>query len=179
MEINNSFNRQCSPNFGMALNISKKAEPFVQSLPQKERKYLDSVGQRIKNSRNDINIGEKGDISLTYQPKASDIRLVSDENRAAIEAADKAKRKKFNQEITTGERVDKFLNDVKTLGNVLKIKLFSRESKFMKRLKVSEEWQKAFDRDDALQAQVEKRIAAKDNIAAKETENLMSKYGEK
>ena len=179
MKLNNSINKQQSPNFGMALNIAKKAQPFVESLPSEERKYLHELGKRIKDSRNDINILEDGKVSLTYRPKASEIRLVSDENRAAIEAEDKIKREKFKKELNPDEKIYKILEDFKTIKNVLKIKLFSRESKFMKRLKTAEELQKASDRDDALQIVVEKRIASKDDIAKKETEKLMSEYGEK
>ena len=178
--MNNSINKQqYSPNFGMALVITKKAEPFIESLPSAERKYLHELGKRIKGSRNDINIGENGAISLTYKPKASDIRLVSDENRAAIEAEDKIKREKFKKELNPDEKIYKILEDFKTIKNVLKIKLFSRESKFMKRLKTAEELQKASDRDDALQIVVEKRIAQKDAAAKKDAENLMSEFGEK
>jgi len=175
--MNNSINNQQSPNFGMALVIAKKAEPFIESLPVKERQYLHELGNRIKGSRNDINILEGGKVSLTYRPNASEIRLVSDENRAAIEAEDKIKREKFKKELNPDEKIYKILEDFKTIKNVLKIKLFSRESKFMKRLKTAEELQKASDRDDALQIVVEKRIASKDDIAKKETEKLMSEFG--
>ena len=58
--MNNSINnQQYSPNFGMALVIAKKAEPFIESLPSAERKYLHELGKRIKGSRNDINILEE------------------------------------------------------------------------------------------------------------------------
>ncbi len=179
MKLNNSIDKQQSPNFGMALVIEKKAQPFIESLPAKERQYLHELGKRIKGSRNDINILEDGKVTLTYRPKASEIRLVNDENRAAIEAEDKIKREKFKKELNPDEKIYKILEDFKTIKNVLKIKLFSRESKFMKRLKTAEELQKASDRDDALQIVVEKRIASKDDIAKKETEKLMSEYGEK
>ena len=178
--MNNSINQhQYSPNFGMALNIAKKAQPFIESLPSEERKYLHELGKRIKDSRNDINILEDGKVSLTYRPKASEIRLVNDENRAAIEAEDKIKREKFKKELNPDEKIYKILEDFKTIKNVLKIKLFSRESKFMKRLKTAEELQKASDRDDALQIVVEKRIASKDDISKKDAESLMAEFGEK
>ena len=179
MELNNSINKQQSPNFGMALVITKKAQPFIEALPSAERKYLHELGKRIKGSRNDINILEDGKVSLTYRPKASEIRLVNDENRAAIEAEDKIKREKFKKELNPDEKIYKILEDFKTIKNVLKIKLFSRESKFMKRLKTAEELQKASDRDDALQIVVEKRIASKDDIAKKDAESLMAEFGEK
>ena len=179
MELNNSINKQQSPNFGMALVIEKKAQPFIESLPSAERKYLHELGKRIKGSRNDINILEDGKVTLTYRPKASDIRLVNDGNRAAFEAEDKIKREKFKKELNPDEKIYKILEDFKTIKNVLKIKLFSRESKFMKRLKIAEELQKASDRDDALQIVVEKRIASKDAAAKKDAESLMSEFGEK
>ena len=178
--MNNSINRQqYSPNFGMALVITKKAQPFIESLPSAERKYLHELGNRIKGSRNDINIGEGGKISLTYRPKASDLRLVNDENRAAIEAADKAKKKKFQSEMTLGEKVDIAVDDLKTLIKAAKIKMSVGKSKFMKRLQVTEAFQASFDRADAMEAKLAARIAQKDDAAKKDVESLMAEFGEK
>lgn len=88
----------------MALNISKKATPFIESLSTKERQYLNELGQRIKGSRNDINIDEFGKVKLTYRPKASEIRLVNDSNREAINAEKKFKNKNVFRQIKIHER---------------------------------------------------------------------------
>ncbi|MCR5266287.1 MAG: hypothetical protein K6E29_06810 [Cyanobacteria bacterium RUI128] len=178
--MNNSINRQqYSPNFGMALVITKKAEPFVESLPKKERQYLRELGKRIKGSRNDINIEENGAVSLTYKPKASEIRLVSDENREAVKAADKAKEKRFKNEMTFGEKVDMTIDDIKTLAKVAKIKLSLGKSKFMKRLQINEALQAQWDRADAMEERITARIAQKDAAAKKDAESLMAEFGEK
>ena len=179
MELNNSINKQQSPNFGMALVIDKKAGKFIESLPSVERKYLHELGNRIKGSRNDINILEDGKVTLTYRPKASEIRLVNEENREAIKAADKAKDKKFQSEITLGEQVDMAWDGIKTLAKAAKIKLSLGKSKFMKRLQVKEAFQAQCDRADAMQAVVEGRIASKEDFARKETNRLMSEFGKK
>ncbi len=179
MELNNSINKQQSPNFGMALVITKKAQPFIESLPIKERQYLHELGKRIKGSRNDINILEDGKVSLTYRPKASDIRLVSDGNREAIAAADKAQIKKFKNEMTFGEKVDIAVDEVKTLVKAAKIKLSAGKSKFMKRLQVNEAFQSLSDRADAMEERITARVAKKDAVAKKDTESLMAEFGEK
>ena len=178
--MNNSINRQqYSPNFGMALNITKKAQPFIESLPSAERKYLHELGDRIKGSRNDINILEDGKVSLTYRPKASDIRLVNDSNREAIKAADKAKDKKFKQEMTTGEKVDMTIDGIKTIVKAAKIKLSLGKSKFMKRLQINEAFQAQCDRADAMEERITARVAQKDAAAKKDAESLISEFGEK
>ena len=179
MELNSSINRQQSPNFGMALVITKKAEPFIEALPAKERKYLHELGNRIKDSRNDINILEGGKVSLTYRPKSSEIRLVSDENREAIKAADIAKNKKFREEITAGEKFDMALDGIKTLAQAAKIKLSLGKSKFMKNLQVKEAFQAASDRADAMEERITARVALKDAAAKKDAESLMAEFGEK
>lgn len=178
--MNNSINRQqYSPNFGMSLVIAKKAEPFIESLPAKERKYLHELGKRIQGSRNDINILEDGKVSLTYRPKASDIRLVSDGNREVIDAADKAKYKKFQKEITLGEKVDIAVDDLKTLIKAAKIKMSVGKSKFMKCLQVNEAFQALSDRADAMEERIAARVAKKDAAAKKDAESLMAEFGEK
>lgn len=179
MELNNSINRQQSPNFGMALVIDKKAGKFIESLPSVERKYLHELGKRIKGSRNDINILEDGKVTLTYRLKASEIRLVNDENREAIKAADKAKDKKFQSEITLGEKVDMAWDGIKTLAKAAKIKMSIGKSKFMKRLQVKEAFQAQCDRADAMAERIDARLAQKDVAAKKETESLMSEFGKK
>ena len=88
-------------------------------------------------------------------------------NKKAVEAADKALRKRIKKEMTTEEKVGKLVEDARTLGNILKIKLFSRESKFMKKFKVNEEVQKAFDRSDALEARIKERLSEKDYFTIK------------
>ena len=180
MELKNSINnQQLSPNFGMALHISKKAEPFIESLPSAERKYLHDLGKRIRDSRNDINIDEMGKVSLTYRPKASEIRLVNDENREAIMAADMARNKKFKQEMTAGEKVDLTLDGIKTLAKAAKIRLSLGKSKFMKRLQINELFQAQCDKADAMEERIAARISQKDAAVKRDTQNLMSEFGEK
>ena len=179
MELNNSINKQQSPNFGMALVIEKKAQPFIEALPSAERKYLHELGKRIKGSRNDINILEDGKVSLTYRPKASEIRLVNDENREAIKAADKAKNKKLKSEATVGEKVALGWDGIKTMAKALKTSWSFGKSKFMRNLQANEVVQQFLDRADAMEARIAARIAQKDAAAKKETEKLMSEFGGK
>lgn len=180
MELNNFINRQqVSPNFGMALNIKKGAEPFIKSLPAEEHKYLHELGNRIKYSRNDINILKDGKVTVTYRPKADEIRLVNDENREAIKAADKAKNKRLKQEATFGEKVDMAWDAIKTTAKCAKITWSLGKSKFMRKLQVGEALQALLDRADAMEERIASRIAEKDAAAKLDTEKLIAEFGEK
>ena len=178
MEVRHSLT-QSNQNFGMALIIDKKAEPFIESLSAKERQYIRQLGERIKNSRNHINIGKGGSISLSYEPKASEIRLINESERAAIEAEDKAFEKKLNAEMTFKEKVDNAKYFIKSIFKFIKIKMSLGKSKFMRELQINEDAQKAIDRDDELTDMLKARLETK-NLANKEdTQKLMSEFGDK
>lgn len=179
MEVRNSINnQQLSPNFGMALYVKKGAEPFLESLAKGEREYVKALGQRIKGSRNNIDINECGKVSSSWTPKASDISLtMSDADRKANKAAQKLAKKKFNSEKTIGESVDMTVIQFKSLVNAAKKWCSFGKSKFMRNLQAHEELQKGYDKVDAIGEKIQERVAQKDAAAKEEAKAIIEEFG--
>ena len=180
MNLNVSYNQQqVSPNFGMAVKIKPKAQPFLEMLPMEERQYIRDLGNKIKKSRNHIHIGEGGKVYNSYEPKASEIRIVNPENRAEVDAERKAEAKRLKSMVTKEDRKENLKQDAKTLWNIVKIKLNPRKSKFMKDIQVAEQIQASCDRADAFDGVLRTRLAQRDAAAKADTKKLISQFGEK
>lgn len=177
MEINR---QQSTPNFGMALKFETGAKKFLEEAPAEVRQFFAELGPRIKNSKNDIWVNSDGTVQNTYEPCVEDFRLVtSEEQRKALDEADAIMRKKLKSIRTPGETFDIYLEVIKTYLKVGKIKMFSSDHPLLKKGRIAEAWQRLFDKSDALDAKLEQRLKAKEEVAKAETEQLMQLYGQK
>ena len=165
-----------SPNFGMALRIDPKAEDFIKALPAKERAYLRSLGKKIANSRNNIDIiGANGNVSYSYSP--TKVLLTGTESEAEAWVKEQELfNKRVKKEVSIGEKFELVVDAIETLFKVLAIKLSFWKSKFMRSLQIGEQYVKAADFYDSVHQKAKTRLDIRDEQVAKIVEDIMKNF---